>query len=110
LKWRSKEEDIRRLSGLQASILKNLAPYAKEGGILVYSTCTVFHEENEDVVEKFLDGHRDFRLDEISSALSRRCHAFIRKGYFKTFPPKDGMDGFFVARLTKTSCLERRRN
>ena len=54
LKWRRDEEDIRRLSELQLSILRNLSGYLKKGGILVYSTCTVFHEENEEVVEKFL--------------------------------------------------------
>jgi 16S rRNA (cytosine967-C5)-methyltransferase len=101
LKWRRKEEDIGRLAKLQSSILRNLAPYVKEGGILVYSTCTVFHEENEDVVERFLDGHSEFRLDQISEALPEKYHSFIKKGYFKTFPPKDTMDGFFVARMIK---------
>jgi 16S rRNA (cytosine967-C5)-methyltransferase len=82
----------------------------KKGGILVYSTCTVFHEENEDVVEKFLDEHREFRLDPvdkvasplIADAKSEKYHSFFQKGYFKTFPPKNQMDGFFVARLIKT--------
>jgi 16S rRNA (cytosine967-C5)-methyltransferase len=101
LKWRRKEEDIGRLSILQSSILKNLARYVKEGGILVYSTCTVFHEENEDVVEKFLDGHPEFRLDQINEALPEKCQSFIKNGYLKTFPPRDEMDGFFVARLIR---------
>jgi 16S rRNA (cytosine967-C5)-methyltransferase len=101
LKWRRNEEDIGRLAKLQSSILRNLAPYVKEGGILVYSTCTVFHEENEDVVERFLDGHSEFRLDQIREVLPEKCHSFIKKGYFKTFPPKDTMDGFFVARMIK---------
>jgi len=110
LKWRKGEEDIRRLSDLQSSILRNLSFYVKKGGILVYSTCTVFHEENEDVVEKFLDEHREFRLDPvdkvasplIADAKSEKYHSFFQKGYFKTFPPKNQMDGFFVARLLKT--------
>ena len=101
LKWKRGEEDIRRLSELQSSILKNLSGYVKEGGILVYSTCTVFHEENEDVVEKFLDDHPEFRLDPIDEVLPEKCHIFIEKGYFNTFPPRDGMDGFFVARMIK---------
>ena len=101
LKWKRKEEDIRRLSILQSSILGNLARYVKEGGILVYSTCTVFQEENEGVVEKFLDGHPEFRLDEVRKVLPPKCHPFIKRGYFKTFPPRDEMDGFFVARMIK---------
>jgi 16S rRNA (cytosine967-C5)-methyltransferase len=103
LKWRRNEEDIGRLAELQSSILRNLAPYVKEGGILVYSTCTVFHEENEDVVERFLDGHSEFRLDQIREVLPEKGRSFIKKGYFKTFPPKDTMDGFFVARMIKAN-------
>ena len=101
LRWKRREEDIRRLSELQSSILRNLSGYVKEGGILVYSTCTVFHEENEDVVEKFLDEHPEFGLDPIGEVLPEECHIFIENGYFKTFPPKDEMDGFFVARMVK---------
>ncbi len=101
LRWRKREEESKRLSEIQSSILRNLSVYVKEGGILVYSTCTVFHEENEDVVEKFLDGHPEFRLDQIREVLPEKCHPFIGKGYFKTFPPKDEMDGFFVARMIK---------
>jgi 16S rRNA (cytosine967-C5)-methyltransferase len=101
VKWRRGEEDIKRLSEIQSSILKNLSGYVKEGGILVYSTCTVFHEENEDVVEKFLNEHPEFRLDRIVEVLSEKCNSFIKNGYFKTFPPRDEMDGFFVARMIK---------
>jgi 16S rRNA (cytosine967-C5)-methyltransferase len=101
LKWRRDEEDIRRLSELQFSIVRNLSGYLKEGGILVYSTCTVFHEENEDVVEKFLREHPEFQLDRIAEMLPEKYHPFIKNGYFKTFPPRNEMDGFFVARLKK---------
>jgi 16S rRNA (cytosine967-C5)-methyltransferase len=101
LKWRIKEEDIHRLGELQSSILGNLSSYVKDGGILVYSTCTVFREENEDVIEKFLDEHPQFRLDRIEEVLAKRCHPLIQKGYFKTHPSSHGMDGFFVARMIK---------
>ncbi|MBS3906056.1 MAG: 16S rRNA (cytosine(967)-C(5))-methyltransferase RsmB [Syntrophaceae bacterium] len=109
LKWRKGEKDIKRLSELQLAILDNLSGYVKSGGVLVYSTCTVFHEENEDVVEKFLEGHPEFkldRMDHVASAFtadgkSEGIHSFIQNGYLKTFPPKEGMDGFFVARMIK---------
>ena len=101
LKWKRGEEDIKRLSELQFSILRNLALYVKEGGVLIYSTCTVFHEENEDVVEKFLGGNPEFQLDRMDQVLPEKFHPFIQNRYFKTFPPRDEMDGFFVARLIK---------
>jgi 16S rRNA (cytosine967-C5)-methyltransferase len=101
LKWRRGEEDIKRLSELQLSILSHLSVYLKKGGIFVYSTCTVFHEENEDVVEKFLEGHPEFELDQRDKFLPEKIRPFVQSRYFKTFPPRDEMDGFFVARLIK---------
>jgi 16S rRNA (cytosine967-C5)-methyltransferase len=103
LKWRREKEDLKRLSQLQRSILNNLSGYVNEGGLLVYSTCTVFHEENEDVVERFLFEHRAFKLESLVEVLPEKCHLFIKKGYFKTFPPAGELDGFFAARLRKTS-------
>jgi 16S rRNA (cytosine967-C5)-methyltransferase len=104
LKWRREEKDVKRLSELQFSILRNLSVYVKKGGVLVYSTCTVFHEENEDVVEKFLGGHSEFQLDRIEKAgKSEKLSPFLRNGYFRTFPPRNEMDGFFVARMSKES-------
>lgn len=101
LKWRKREEEVLRLRQLQLAILNNLSAYVGEGGILVYSTCTIFREENEDVVEDFLKGHRAFRLVAASGGLSQKCSALMSNGYFKTFPPKNDMDGFFAAKLIK---------
>jgi 16S rRNA (cytosine967-C5)-methyltransferase len=102
LKWRRGEKDIKRLSELQFSILNHLSAYVKVGGVFIYSTCTVFHEENEDMVERFLNEHSEFQLDRVEKVLPERCYPLIHNGYFKTFPPKDGMDGFFAARLIKS--------
>ena len=101
LKWKRGEKDIRRLSGLQSSILESVSRYVKEEGVLVYSTCTVFREENEAVIDKFLAGHPEFRLDQMEQALPENCHFLIENGYFKTFSLQEEMDGFFAARLRK---------
>jgi 16S rRNA (cytosine967-C5)-methyltransferase len=101
LKWRRGEKDIKRLSELQFSILSNLSAYVRGGGLLVYSTCTVFHEENEDVVERVLGEHPEFRLEPLDRILPQKFQIFIQNGFFKTFPPGDEMDGFFAARLFK---------
>jgi len=103
LRWRKGEGDVKRLSELQSSILANLSAYLKKGGTLVYSTCTVFREENENIVEGFLRDHPEFQLDQIGLVLPRESFLFVQEGYFKTFPPMDGMDGFFIARFMKTA-------
>jgi len=103
LKWRRGEVDIQRMSRLQFSILLNLSGYVKEGGVLIYSTCTVFREENEEVVEKFLEARPEFQLDRMDNLLPEKSRLLIEGSYFKTFPSKDEMDGFFAARLIKLS-------
>jgi 16S rRNA (cytosine967-C5)-methyltransferase len=103
LKWRRGEVDIQRMGELQFSILRNLSMYVEEGGLLIYSTCTVFREENEDVVEKFLEAHPEFQLDRMDNLLPEKSRPLIEGSYFKTFPPKGEMDGFFAARLIKLS-------
>lgn len=73
IKWHRHEEDIAALAEIQTAILENAARYVKCGGVLVYSTCTVFGEENGAVTGKFLNEHDEFeRLDEkqlLTSAL-----------------------------------------
>lgn len=101
LKWRRGERDIHRLCELQSSILSRLSSHVKRGGVLVYSTCTVFQEENEEVIERFLGSHPEFQLEPVKPFLPDRCHSLIQGGILKTFPPQNGMDGFFVARMVR---------
>ena len=60
LKWRVTGEDVSRLSDIQRGMLDNASGLVREGGVLVYSTCTLEHEENEDTVQHFIDGHPEF--------------------------------------------------
>ncbi len=101
LKWRRTHQNIENLKKTQSNILNNVSGVVKGGGILVYSTCTVFHEENEDVIDQFLREHPDFRLDPAERVLPEKCRPLLTDGYFKTFPPRDEMDGFFAARMLR---------
>ncbi|MFQ5863926.1 MAG: 16S rRNA (cytosine(967)-C(5))-methyltransferase RsmB [bacterium] len=99
LRWKRKLQDIYQIRKLQESLLENASKLVKKDGVLVYSTCTLEPEENEEVVEKFLDGHRDFRLNNDSVLLNE---LFIdSKGYWITLPHKCKMDGTFSARMVK---------
>lgn len=60
IKWRRKPEDIKELAEIQKKLLNESKKYLKVGGILVYSTCTVFKEENEDNVSGFLSENSEF--------------------------------------------------
>ena len=85
LRWRIQPEEIQRLRDLQLNLLKQAAPRVKSGGVLVYSTCSLEPEENQEVVKQFLSGHKEFKLESECELL----------------PFVDNVDGAFVARLKR---------
>ena len=89
IKYKS-EDEAKEIERLQYPILNNAASYVKKGGRLLYSTCTLSRNENENVCERFLSEHKDFSnvvpLPEISD-----------EKYLTLMPHKHGTDGFFIA-------------
>ncbi|MFQ5770851.1 MAG: 16S rRNA (cytosine(967)-C(5))-methyltransferase RsmB, partial [bacterium] len=99
LRWKRKLEDIFKIKSLQKSLLKNASKLLKSGGILVYSTCTLEPEENEEVVEEFLIKHKNYKLIPDSSLINNIFST--SKGYWTSFPHKHNIDGVFAAKLMK---------
>ena len=81
----------------QLSILDSAAAAVREGGILVYSTCTFSHEENEQVIGEFLSRHEDFEACEINPGFGRRTElpCAVR------ITPLEGGEGHFAAKLKR---------
>jgi 16S rRNA (cytosine967-C5)-methyltransferase len=100
LRWRKQESDIAALTGIQRALLESVAPVVRKGGTLVYSTCTVLPEENIQIVEAFLSGHPEFRIENAGAFVSK---ALVNsQGMVETWTDKHGMDGSFAVRLRKT--------
>lgn len=89
-------DDIDALAALQANILETAAQYVREGGRLCYSTCTVLKQENDDVVQAFLQKHADFMPVPVKTPLHEEEQTRLRM-----FPHEHGTDGFFVAAFVK---------
>ena len=102
IKWRIRSEDVRQAADLQGKILKNAASCLKIGGRLVYSTCSVMPEENENVIAAFLAGHSNFTTTALTSDPAVRS-LLAPDGFFRTYPHRHNMDGFFGAMLTRTA-------
>ncbi|RCX16782.1 NusB antitermination factor [Anaerobacterium chartisolvens] len=102
IKWSRSIEDRDEIIRLQKKILNIGARYVKRGGCLVYSTCTIGHRENEDVVMGFISENPEFQLEDMTPFLPgplKRPQA--KKGYMQLFPNTDGIDGFFISRLVR---------
>jgi 16S rRNA (cytosine967-C5)-methyltransferase len=102
LRWRRHPDDIARLAALQRELLDGIAPLVRPGGTLVYAVCTLAREENTDVVAAFLDRHPAFHLEPAGNYLPAAAAAAVTpEGFLRTLPARDGVDGFFAARLRR---------
>ncbi len=99
LKFRQSAKAVAELNVKQASILESAAHLLKPGGRLVYATCSLLQEENEDIVQAFLAKHPDFRLLPVAEALPK---VELEMGdYLKLYPHLHQTDGFFAAAMVK---------
>jgi len=82
--------------------LNRAVPLIKNGGTILYVTCTVSREENEGVVSEFLIKNRGMILEDLREYAPEWALGFIdNQGFFKTLPHIHGMDGFFAALFRK---------
>lgn len=102
IKWARNEKDKTEIVKLQTEIINAASKYVKPGGVLVYSTCTIEPEENEEVVRRFVENNRDFKTVDISDVLPKELDKkSAKEGYIQLYPNIDGVDGFFIAKLVK---------
>src|SRR5581483_8080703 len=111
IKWRLRPEDLRDLHQRQAAILKSAMTQVAAGGRLIYSTCSLEREENEDVVQEALDQNRTFQMMDVTKKLEQLkadgklivpdVKSLTRGPYLRTIPGVHACDGFFAAILQK---------
>lgn len=91
-------KELEDLPQIQGEILANVAGYVRPGGVLLYSTCTLRREENEEVVQAFLAGHPEFHREafRLPGPLG-----LVEAGECTLWPQRLETDGFFLARLRK---------
>jgi 16S rRNA (cytosine967-C5)-methyltransferase len=98
IKWTRHLKDPYRFSQLQKSLLAHASGFVKEGGVLVYATCTFFREEDEGVAEDFSVAHPGWEVQPAGSCLPEGAHSMVEGAFFKSWPHRHGTDGFFGAR------------
>ncbi len=95
--------DFRHVSDLvklQRQLITSVASYVKPGGVLVYSTCSLLTEENEGIIEAFLQDNENFIIDNGKKFV--HSAVVTKEGFVKTWPDKHNIDGSFAVRLQKS--------
>lgn len=90
-------DDFRTLPEIQLAILETACRYVRPGGVLVYSTCTILPQENEENVGRFLQKHPEFSLLPFSVG-----QLTFDRGMKTLFPNEYATDGFFIAKMIRT--------
>jgi len=101
VKWRVGPESITELNQKQLSILNGAARLLKPGGRLVYATCSILNEENEDIVAQFLAANDAFVLVPMNQVLEEQRIPLEMGDYLKLMPHRHQTDGFFAAVLER---------
>jgi 16S rRNA (cytosine967-C5)-methyltransferase len=101
-------EMLNEIEKTQRVILENASKCVKDGGILVYSTCTVRDKENIEVIKEFLSKNKKFELCSMQGLFGEKFEADkdVSNGYVQLYPHKDKTDGFFIARMKKIESSE----
>ncbi len=101
LKWRQTPQDLAELTVKQAAILARAAKLTKAGGRLIYSTCSLLSDENEQIAEGFLATHPDYKLLNAAEILNQQQINLDTGPYLKLLPHLHHTDGFFAAVFEK---------
>ncbi|WP_392535646.1 16S rRNA (cytosine(967)-C(5))-methyltransferase [Nostoc sp. C117] len=105
-RWRQTPESVRELSILQKELITHTSSFVKAGGVLVYATCTLHPAENEEVIRTFLAESPDWQIESPRGVELLDSAYTTPEGWFKVWPWRQDMDGFFMVRLRKTNNSE----
>lgn len=102
IKWKRKKEDIQEITKIQQQILENCSKYLKKGGKLVYSTCSIINDENENIINEFLEKNKGFSIEKIKLDNNYKFFKkFIKTNGCLQVYQNERTDGFFIASIVR---------
>ena len=102
LKYRITPEGTQALVNIQRAILDSVADMVKPGGTLVYSTCSIFPEENERQIEAFLERDKRYTVEPLGELLPESLRRLEGAHGVQMLAGRDNMDGFYICRMKRT--------
>lgn len=103
IKYNISEEGIKSLIEIQRKILETSSRYVKKGGCLIYSTCTINRQENEENIEWFIKHNENYKSVLIDFNCNNAFYSEKNKNYLQLLPINNQSDGFFIAKLQRMS-------
>ncbi|MBP5725528.1 MAG: 16S rRNA (cytosine(967)-C(5))-methyltransferase RsmB [Clostridia bacterium] len=100
IKIRLTEENVKELTELQERLLDTVCAYVKPGGIFVYSTCSIFKDENERQAERFLQRHPEFEEISLPMEVPEKYRRAGKRG-LQLLENRDGLEGFYLIRMRR---------
>jgi 16S rRNA (cytosine967-C5)-methyltransferase len=103
IRWRLKPDDLARMAALQTKMLDNASMMVKPKGVMVYAVCSFAPTEGIEVVRRFLEHHREFKVDSTGPEFNHVQLAESAEGFLCLLvrPSRDRLDGFFAVRLRR---------
>ncbi|MFM8280552.1 MAG: RsmB/NOP family class I SAM-dependent RNA methyltransferase [Bacteroidota bacterium] len=106
IKWNLKKKHVESIQRTQLEILTKASAYVKPGGVLVYATCSLMQEENEEIVKRFLMDNDAFALDPLMHAFPKEVSDALlsddpNAAMLSMNPAKHGSDGFYMCRMIR---------
>lgn len=101
IKWKRKKEDIVEITKIQEKILETCSKYLKPNGQIIYSTCSIIKDENEKIIEKFLEKNKKFNYAKIEINKCREDTKNVGKSGKIQLYQNEENDGFFMCKLQK---------
>lgn len=100
IKWQRKQEDIEKISKIQYKILENCSKYLKPGGELIYSTCSILQEENQNVINRFILKNKNFEIITKESVNNYpKIKKYLKNDKVLEIIPQEEYDGFFICKM-----------
>lgn len=102
IKWQRKKENINEITKIQMQILETCSKYLKKGGELVYSTCSIFEEENQNIIDSFLNKNPEYKISRYENITNNvEISKYLVKNKYIKIYPNNTNDGFFICKIYK---------
>lgn len=101
IKWQKNKENIEEITNIQKKILEVCSKYLKKGGKIVYSTCSILKEENDDIIDEFLEKNTNFKIEKYKFDDINYFKKFVKNDRYIQVYQNEKTDGFFICKMVK---------